>query len=71
MTNMTLQEQLQKEIHTKLTAITQSSHPYLFSRCSTQEGYANIQDTLISMVIKQRISLQTAINNLESDAATN
>lgn len=64
---MTLDEQLQKEIHANLVAMDSESHPYLYRRCANKEGYANIQDTIVNMVIKQRISIQTAINNLESD----
>lgn len=64
---MELQQELRTAIHTALMKISVDSHPHIWARTQSKQGYALLEDQIIAIMVAQTVTVSTAISLIESD----
>jgi hypothetical protein len=62
-----IEQQLRAAVYTALKSVTQKSAPKVFERIQTENGYAQIENMIINMVVNDRITPSACIGQIESE----
>lgn len=64
---MGTEEKLRAEIYKALRKVTKKSCPNVYERIQTEEGYSQIENKIINMVIHDSITPSACIPHIESE----
>lgn len=62
-----IENALRHEILEQLSKVTQSNAPKIYKMIQTESGYRNIEQQIIGMVIRERITPSACIPQIENE----
>ena len=62
-----IEKQLRQEIFEQLSNVTTSNAPKVFKLTQTESGYRNVEQRIINLVIRDRITPSACIPQIENE----